>query len=132
MENSYKEILKEYDEDKIKKMLIGRRVRVKDDETLELDNGIILKIVPNSGCAGCGSGDYSIKELNNVDNAITNVEFAVDENTEDEVSDTSYKIFVFCEDTRIKLLQIDGSDGNGWYGTGYEIIVLDTLEDLEK
>lgn len=33
------------------------------------------------------------------------------------------KIFGFCEDTRINLLQVDGSNGNEYYGTGYTIIV---------
>ena len=35
----------------------------------------------------------------------------------------SYSIFVLAEDNRIKVLQVDGDDGNGYYGTGYRILV---------
>ena len=34
-----------------------------------------------------------------------------------------YKIFVYAENKKIKLLQCDGDDGNGYYGTGYHIEV---------
>ena len=36
----------------------------------------------------------------------------------------TYRIFVLAEDTRIKLLEVSGDDGNGYYGTGYWIEVL--------
>ena len=41
----------------------------------------------------------------------------------DEYDGTSYKIFVYAENQKLKLLQVDGDDGNGYYGTGYSIIV---------
>jgi hypothetical protein len=120
--------LDECDEKEIKKLLMGRKVKV-DRDNLILDNGIILKVVANEGCGGCSNGWYSITKLNEVDNAITNVEFVCDGYVEDKENydNTSYKIFVFCEDTRIKLLQVDGSDGNGYYGTGYTIKVKKTM-----
>lgn len=132
--DKYKTIkrLDECDEKEIKELLIGRKVKV-DGDNLVLDNGIILEVVANEGCGGCSNGWYSITKLNEVDNAITNVEFecdSIEANEENDYSDTSYKIFVFCEDTRINLLQVDGSDGNGYYGTGYEIIVKQK-EELE-
>lgn len=122
--NKYKTInrLDECDEEEIRELLVGRKVKV-DGNNLILDNGIVLEVIANEGCGGCPSGWYSITKLNEVDNAITNVEFDCDGDVANEDDDTSYKIFVFCEDTRIKLLQVDGSDGNGYYGTGYTIIV---------
>lgn len=122
--NKYKTInrLDECDEEEIRELLVGRKVKV-DGDNLILDNGIVLEVIANEGCGGCPSGWYSITKLNEVDNAITNVEFDCDGDVANEDDDTSYKIFVFCEDTRIKLLQVDGSDGNGYYGTGYTIIV---------
>lgn len=123
--------LNEYNEKEIKELLIGRKVKV-DGDDLILDNGIMLEIIPNSGCGGCYSGWYSITKLNDVDNAITNVEFECDNDTLSTDDDTSYKIFVFCEDKRIKLLQVDGSDGNGWYGTGYEICVKKLVKKMEE
>lgn len=123
--------LDEYDEKEIKELLIGRKVKV-DGDNLILDNGIILEVVANRGCGGCSSGWYSITKLNEVDNAITNVEFDMDGQCASQDDDTSYKIFVFCEDTRIQLLQVDGSDGNGYYGTGYEIFVKQRKNKEEK
>ncbi len=130
MEEKIIKRLDECDEEEIKELLIGRKVKVDEkNDRLILDNGIILEIIANTGCGGCYSGWYSITKLNEVDNAITNVEFVCDSETESDDDDTSYKIFVFCEDTRINLLQVDGSDGNGYYGTGYEIIVKEVKEE---
>lgn len=121
-------VFEESDEEQIKELLIGRKVKVlkKDEYTadLQLDNGAILKVEANEGCGGCSNGWYSIMNLNNVDNAITNVIF--DKENIDGDCAYSYKIFVFCEDTRINLLQVDGDDGNGYYGTGYTIRVIET------
>lgn len=124
-------ILDETDHKEIEKLLIGRKVIVKDNILL-LDNGIELKVIANEGCGGCLSGWYSIENLNNVDNAITRVEFIMNDYDDYDYDDYSYKIFVFCEDTRIKLLQVDGSDGNGYYGTGYEIEVNIPNDLLKK
>ena len=112
----------EENEKEIKKLLLYRKIVKVEDDTLYLDNGTELKIRANEGCGGCSSGNYEITELNECDNIITNVEFACDY-TKDEWDDTSYKIFVYAEDKRIKILQVDGTDGNGYYGTGYQILV---------
>lgn len=37
---------------------------------------------------------------------------------------TSYRIYVVADAVEINALQIDGDDGNGYYGTGYELIVI--------
>lgn len=112
-----------YDENAIRELLMFRKIVKAKNDTLYLDNGIELEVCPNSGCGGCSSGWYDIVELNDCDNAITNVEFCCDEDTNDDYDDTSYKIFVFAENKKIKILQVDGSDGNGYYGSGYSIIV---------
>lgn len=91
-------------------------------------------MLANEGCGGCDNGWYSITNLNNVDNAITNVEFECEKLSEDEFWEDkkSYKIFVLCEDTRINLLQVDGDDGNGYYGSGYTITVIKTEKKENK
>lgn len=111
------------DEKDIRDLLLYRKIVKVVGDTLYLDNDTELEVCPNEGCGGCSSGWYSLVELNDCDNAITNVEFCCDEDTVDEYDDTSYKIFVFAENKKIKVLQVDGSDGNGYYGTGYSIIV---------
>lgn len=112
-----------YDEKEIEKLLLFRKIIKVENDTLFLDNGVELEVCPNSGCGGCSSGWYSITELNECDNAITNVEFCCDDDTNNDYDDTSYKIYVFAENKKVKILQVDGSDGNGYYGSGYSIIV---------
>ena len=104
-------IYTEENEKEIKELLLYRKIVKVENDTLYLDNGIELKIRANEGCGGCSSGNYEITELNECDNIITNVEFACDY-IKDEWDDTSYKIFVYAEDKRIKILQVDGTDGN--------------------
>lgn len=111
-------------EKEITELLMYRKVIKIENGTLYLDNGVELEIVANSGCGGCSAGWYEVTELNGCDNAITNVEFVCEDiNDPKSYDDTSYKIFVYAEDKKIKLLQVDGSDGNGYYGTGYSIVV---------
>lgn len=112
------------DQDEIRSLLIGRTVKVVTDDTLELDNGVVLSIEPNSGCGGCPSGSYGIDELNEVPNVITSVKFK--EKGYCEV----FKIFVYSETSKIKLLEVSGDTGNGFYGYGYTISV--TKKDKKK
>jgi hypothetical protein len=121
MNNQYYE---HYEEDKIRELLMYRKIVKVENNTLFLDNGTELEILANVGCGGCFAGWYEVTELNGCDNAITNVEFVCEDiNDPKSDDDTSYKIFVYAEDKRIKILQVDGSDGNGYYGTGYSINV---------
>lgn len=114
----------ECDEDEIKKLLLYRKVEKISENELLLDNGLVLEIEANEGCGGCSAGWYELTELNGCDNAITNVEFDCDTEKDKEGYEyTSYKIFVLAIDKRFKLLQVDGDDGNGYYGTGYRITV---------
>ena len=111
----------------IKKLLLYRKIVKVEKDSLYLDNGTELEILPNTGCI-CGAGCYEITELNNCDNVITDVE-VLEEEINSEYGDYSYKIFVYAEDKRLKILQVDGSDGNGYYGTGYSIIVKERGTD---
>lgn len=112
------------EERKIKKLFLHRKVVKVENNILLLDNGTELEVLPNEGCAGCPSGRYSLVELNECENAITNVEVCCDTVVAGPWDDAkSYKIFVFAENKKIKLLQVDGDDGNGYYGSGYSIIV---------
>lgn len=111
------------DEETIREMLIGHSIEKVNKNTLKLDNGIELEFYGNEGCI-CGAGDYNITELNECKNIITNVEFTDDRVNQDSWGDEhSYKIFVYAENKEIKLMQCDGDDGNGYYGTGYHINV---------
>lgn len=107
------------DEDQIRELLLGRTVTKVDEETLSLDDGTILTIVPNEGCGGCGNGWYSLSELNECPvNAVMNVEFEWGE----DGSTDHFRVFVLAQDRRILLIDVEGYD-NGYYGSGYWIDV---------
>ncbi len=106
--------------DAIAELLLGRKVEKVDDRTLLLDNGAKLTLRGNDGGCSCGAGDYQLTELNGIDNVITNVEFLDDPDT-DDTDGEGYRIFVFAGNEKINLATFEGTDGNGYYGTGYSV-----------
>lgn len=91
---------------------------------LVLDNGTILLVGGNDGCGGCPSGTYWLTDLNTADNAISNV-VVEEEFTGKYEDDGFYRIFVIAEDQNRHLVaSFEGSDGNGYYGSGYWISVV--------
>lgn len=116
------------DQEAIRSLLLGRTVSKVSDDHLALDDGTLLRVVPNEGGCSCGAGDYDLKALNEVENVITNVEFDYDPSgdySEGEYTPGHYRVFVFAGDKRINLLDIEGDDGNGYYGTGFWFVVRD-------
>ncbi len=125
------------DKTEIEALLMGRKVTKVDNEHLLLDDGTVIKAIGHDGGCACSAGCYDLSVLNGVDNIITRVDFdyrpagddekpTFDPDDPDAPEDCwtgYYRIFVFADDQRINLMQFDGSDGNGYYGTGYEILV---------
>jgi hypothetical protein len=128
------------DVEELRSLLFGRKiVHVEEIDTFEgqltLDDGTVLRVGGNEGGCSCGAGDYP---LDTVDNAITNV--IVDERPDgdDKCSECGkwscdhngwYRIFVIAEDhTQHLVASFEGSDGNGYYGTGWWLTVLSQKE----
>ena len=109
-------------EPEIKELLIGHKVVDVNGDSLILDNGTKLMIMPNDGCSGCMSGNYWVEHITSVNNVITNVEFETEYDEKDDYY-THYKVFVIADGVTTELFDVYGTDGNGWYGTGYEIDV---------
>lgn len=127
--------LYEYNEKEIEELLLGHKIVADENsDTLILDNGVRLLITPNVGCYGCESGNYYLQHIASVNNAITNVEF-VNEHEYSDYDDFDaeyyqhYKIFVIADGMTTELLDVYGTDGNGYYGTGYTIDVYLPDED---
>ena len=118
-------VLDETDEKEIARLLIGRSVVEADSELgyMVLDDGTRLRVVGNEGCSGCCSGLYEVKGIAEVRNAITSVETDVRIVPDTYGEDKVYRIYVVADGIRTELLNVSGSDGNGYYGTGYEIFV---------
>lgn len=128
--------LNECNENEIKELLLGHKIVAdENNDALILDNGVVLQINPNIGCYGCESGNYYLQHIASVNNAITNVEFVNDyEVNDDDYYDEEdyyqhYRIFVIADGMTTELLDVYGTDGNGYYGTGYTIDVYIPDED---
>ena len=117
----------EQNEKEIEELLLGHKVTADYYDKLILDNGVVLQINPNIGCGACESGNYYLEHISSVNNAITNVEFV--EEFEDDCYYEHYKIFVIADGMTTELLDVYGTDGNGYYGTGYTIDVYIPDED---
>jgi hypothetical protein len=115
----------EHSEGAVRELLTGHSVAKVADDHLQLDDGTVLRIIPNQGGCACSAGDYELTELNGTENIITAVEF--EEATGSYESERSYRIFVVADNKRVNLLTVDGDDGNGYYGTGYSILVRKDL-----
>jgi len=110
----------------IKELLLGHRVVKVIDNLAELDNGTTFEVMTNEGCGGCSSGWYDLDSLVECDNIITRVEFQTEANDNDMWNNAfTYRVFVVAEDKRINLYAVTGDDGNGYYGTGYSLVVKD-------
>ena len=110
----------------IEKLLLGHTVAKVADDHLLLGDGTLLRLVGNDGGCACNAGCYDLTALNGVENLITSVEFEDAPDDEGESYDGiggAYRIFVFAGDQRINLATFEGSDGNGYYGTGYHVMV---------
>lgn len=117
------------DADKVSEVLVGRRIVAADEgeATLTLDNGDVLRVLPNEGCGGCSSGWFALSSLADCDNVITRVECQDGETAPDEwgCADEVLSIFVFAEGMSPKMvIEVTGSEGNGYYGRGFDIEVV--------
>lgn len=118
------EVLCQDDHSKISDLLVGRKVSKVGDDTLVLDDGVELRLVGNDGCGGCPSGIYDLRELNSCDNIITKVKLVNSPKGDDDPKgDGIYRIFVYANNRKVNLATFEGTDGNGYYGTGYTIHV---------
>lgn len=93
---------------------------------LVLDDGTTLYLTGHEGGCSCGAGDYDLSSLATVDNIITSarVEAAPSGDDYGQYGDGRYSIFVFAENEEINVAEFVGSDGNGWYGTGFSLTVV--------
>lgn len=126
-------------EDRLRELLVGRRVVDTELHSepydsygyVTLDDGTRLKLAGNEGCGGCSSGWYELSKLLHQPSVITNVTTTADPKDDDSpfTDDGSYKIFVVTatptgDSDPTLLAEFTGTDGNGWYGTGWWLEVV--------
>lgn len=119
-----------YHYDDLRDLFVGKSVVKAEMESgysprglLTLSDGTTLRVGGNEGGCICGAGDYDLTELNTVDNIITNVQ--VIEPPGEYERGGCYQIFVFADNRPINLATFEGDDGNGYYGTGFWLEVLE-------
>ena len=133
--------------ERLKELLFGRKIvhteiREPDPKNydnrdvsglIRLDDGTELEVWGNDGGCACSAGCYPLTVLNTIDNGITNVEVEEHPDGDDVPCPTCgktwcwdhgdnqgyFRIFVVAEDQRMLVASFDGSDGNGYYGTGW-------------
>lgn len=104
------------------------------DGRLVLDDGTVLYLTGNDGGCACSAGCYPLEKVAAVDNIITSarVEALPHDDSESYDSDRengTYRIFVVADATEINVAEFVGSDGNGYYGTGFALTVVRPTED---
>jgi hypothetical protein len=132
--------------DKIAAVLVGRRiVRAEEGEfdfpgrdrwtrpdgRLVLDDGTELYLTGNDGGCSCSAGCYPLHKVATVDNVITSARVECDPHDDEEPwfgegarENGAYRIFVIADNTEINVAEFVGSDGNGYYGTGFSLTVV--------
>lgn len=139
------------DADRLKELLVGRTITGAEilDESpdkysagpvgiLSLSDGVKLRVYGNDGGCSCGAGDYPLNHLVGVEGIITNVDVEErpdgdyaecpvcgKENCYDSEHTGFYRVFVVTEAKgRSLVASFEGSDGNGYYGTGWWLEVV--------
>ena len=115
-----------------------------DVGVMTLSNGVKVIAKPNEGCGGCDSGWYFLENINTIDHVITDVEITYKDKKESDETygeekkfvpaertdwdyyyDTTYFLKIYSEGVFVgNALEVVGSDGNGYYGTAFELIVV--------
>lgn len=106
------------------KLLRGRYVTSIDDGTITLDDGTELYIHGNDGCGGCESGWYWLENVYKQGSRRARIMSAyVDYDEDDKEPPSVYTIFVMVDGnpTQLPLATVRGTDGNGYYGTGFTL-----------
>lgn len=107
-------------------LLVGHRIVKAQNDALWTDDGRKLKILPNQGGCSCGSGDYEVTALNTCDNIITSAEI---EHTEGGYNGNTWRLFVYADNQKVNAFEVSGDDGDGYYGTGFTVYVIDQTPD---
>lgn len=128
----------ETDQSHIETLLVGRRIVQAEKGTFEypgrwssqaegrlvLDDGTVVYLVGNDGGCSCGAGDYDLEKVAAVDNVITSARVECSPAGDEVDGDGTYRIFVVAEAVEINVAEFVGSDGNGYYGTGFALTVV--------
>ena len=118
--------------EQLKELFVGRRVVAAEGDELTLDDGTRVTVEPNEGCGGCYSGAYTLERIAAADNVVTDVRVEEEDITDDkDGDDVRYRLFVYAAgvDAGTEIASVKGWDGNGYYGTGFALVVKHNTEE---
>lgn len=123
------------DADLYTKLLRGRYVTSINNDSITLDNGLILTIKGNEGCMACLNGWYHLERIYKQGSSrarimSAHVEYSEDDNYTEGAE--IYTIFVMVDGnpTQLPLAIVRGDDGPGGYGTGFTLTA--TIEPVSN
>ena len=119
------ESIKHYNISELKEVFVGRKVTDTDKTAgvLTLDNGVKVRVIPNEGADCCDSGHYFLENLESFEHVIMNVRVK-----DKEIKNKKrFDLYVYAAKVKAhqKVITVSGSDGNGYYGTGFSIEVME-------
>lgn len=121
--NDIPERVDEEELERLQELFVGKSVGKIDKDRLRLSDGTVLRLGGNDGGCACNAGDYELTELNRCENIITNVAVDTYDHGTGWEPDKTYHLFVFADHRKINLATFEGTDGNGYYGTGFWVEV---------
>lgn len=96
----------------------------KAEGRLVLDDGTVLYLTGNDGGCACSAGCYPLNRVSKVDNVITSARVEASPHGDYDDGEGAYRIFVFADNEEINAAEFVGTDGNGYYGTGFTLTVV--------
>lgn len=119
--------IKYSEKNEINSLFVGRSIVSADKDTaiLTLDNGVKVKIVPNEGGC-CASGDYFLTNIEKFENVITSAKVKIVENSKTDKKTYKLSVYGVGVKNHQTVATITGDDGNGYYGTGFVLEVVNS------
>ncbi|WP_198553693.1 hypothetical protein [Microbacterium hominis] len=92
---------------------------------LTLDDATELHVFANEGCPECPAGEFGIDAIAAFPNVITRVE-VVDDRADRFGDDAMARLElnVYAQGASATVVEASGSEGNGYYGRGFTIVVV--------
>lgn len=100
-----------FDEDEVKKLIIGHKITKADDKSLTLDDGNVLTLIDTNGSSDGAWFEGAVKDIDLNDNIITDVKTHEVMGAEE----INYDLNILTRSKKIAGINIKGNPGNGYY-----------------
>lgn len=105
----------------LQELIIGHSIAKVNGTCLTLDNGVELHFKDKDEC--CAWWEVEFKDITSSNNIITRIKLKSREN-DDDCGLTRYSIVLLAKNRKIGEIEVEGSEGSGWYVDTYELEVI--------